>query len=73
MLFFVRALREVWGQIARVLLASVTIFLIIVFYLIFFSYAGHILFANNELDSGFSDLWNSGFTVFVMFTLSTYP
>ena len=46
-LFFVRAIREVWIQFVQVVIASVPVFAIILAYLILFTIVFYILFANN--------------------------
>ena len=49
-LFFVRAIREVWVQFVQVVIASVPVFAIIFAYLILFTIIFYIQFANNTED-----------------------
>lgn len=72
-LFFVRAIREVWIQFIQVLAVSVPIFAIIMAYFIIYTLIGFIMFANHGEDSSFSDLITSLYTVFILFTVSNYP
>ena len=72
-LFFVRAIREVWIQFVQVVIKSVPVFAIILAFLILFTIIFYILFANNENDESFASLNLSCYTVFVMFTVSNYP
>jgi hypothetical protein len=73
LLFFIRSLREVWVQIFKVMMSSAALFMIIFAYIIFFSFVGYVLFANNQEDSSFGDLFSSVYTVFILFTVSNYP
>lgn len=71
-LFFVRAIREVWIQFIQVLAVSVPIFTIILAYFIIYTIVGFIMFANST-DGAFGDLLESLYTVFILFTISNYP
>lgn len=72
-LFFVRAIREVWIQFVQVVIASVPVFAIIFAYLILFTIVFYILFANNQDDQSFATMQQSSYTVFILFTVSNYP
>ena len=72
-LFFVRAIREVWIQFMQVVIASVPVFAIIGAYLILFTIIFYITFANDTNDDSFVTLGNSSYTVFILFTVSNYP
>lgn len=72
-LFFVRAIREVWVQFVQVVIASVPVFAIIFAYLILFTIIFYIQFANNTEDQSFRTLNTSIYTVFILFTVSNYP
>lgn len=72
-LFFVRAIREVWIQFIQVLAVSVPIFAIILAYFIIYTIIGFIMFANHTEDNSFSDLIEALYTVFILFTVSNYP
>ena len=75
LLFFVRAIREVWIQFIQVVIASVPVFAFIFAYLILFIIIGFILFANfaSPDADAFSTIMDSMYTVFILFTVSNYP
>jgi len=73
LIFFIRAIREVWIQFSMVMVRSVPVFVIIIAYFVLFVMIGFILFANNDYDSSFSTINSSMYTVFVLFTVSNYP
>ena len=73
LLFFVRAIREVWLSFIHVVIASAPVFAIIFAYFILFIIVGFILFANFEQDDSFATLNDSMYTVFILFTVSNYP
>ena len=72
-LFFVRAIREVWIQFLQVVVKSVPVFAIIFAYFILYILTGFIFFANSELSEDFSTINNAMYTVFILFTVSNYP
>lgn len=73
LLFFVRAIREVWLQFMQVLGASVPIFMIIIAYFLIYIIVGFIFFANSEAADSFQTINESMYTVFILFTVSNYP
>ena len=75
LLFFVRAIREVWIQFIQVVISSVPVFAFIFAYLILFIIIGFILFANfaSPDADAFSTIMDSMYTVFILFTVSNYP
>lgn len=73
MLAFIRNLREVWIQIAKVVLGSLSLFLIVFCFMLFFSLLGYALFSHNLLDNSFADPFSSLYSVFGMFTEANYP
>lgn len=52
-LFFIRAIREIWIQFSIVMIKSVPVFIIMLSYFILFVIIGFILFANNEAANDF--------------------
>lgn len=50
LLFFIRAIREVWIQIIKVLISSVPVFVIIIAFIVVSCYAAYILFGSNGND-----------------------
>lgn len=72
-LFFIRAIREIWIQFSIVMIKSVPVFIIMLSYFILFVIIGFILFANNESDKSFFTINESMYTVFILFTVSNYP
>ena len=73
LLFFVRAIREVWVSFIHVVIASAPVFAIIFAYFVLFIIVGFILFANFSYDDSFATLNDSMYTVFILFTVSNYP
>lgn len=73
LLAFIRNLREVWIQIAKVVLGSLSMFIIVFCFLLLFSLLGYALFSNNKLDDSFADPFSSLYSVFGMFTEANYP
>ena len=64
LLYFIRAIREVWIQIFKVLVLSFPIKIIIETFLIVSCYAAYILFGSNQSDKSFDNLSTSLYTVF---------
>ena len=73
LLFFVRAIREVWLQFMQVLGASVPIFAIIMAYFVIYIIVGFIFFANSQASDSFITINEATYTVFILFTVSNYP
>lgn len=75
--FFIRTLREQWRQIFMVVFDSTQIMVIIVSFIMFFSFIGFILFSssNNEYPENdyFENIPGSIFNVYVLFTTSNFP
>ena len=72
-LFFIRAIREVWIQFTKVLIKSVPVFIIILAYFLIFVIIGFILFGQNTDNLAFATITSSMYTVFILFTVSNYP
>ena len=72
-LFFIRAIREIWIQFTKVLIKSVPVFIIILAYFLLFVLIGFILFGQNTDNLAFSTITSSMYTVFILFTVSNYP
>lgn len=73
LLFFIRAIREIWIQFTKVLIKSVPVFIIILAYFLLFVLIGFILFGQNTDNLAFSTITSSMYTVFILFTVSNYP
>ena len=73
LLFFVRAIREVWIQFMQVVMFSVPVFVIIFAYFVIFILVGFIFFANSTASESFTSINESMYTVFILFTVSNYP
>jgi len=77
-IMFVRAVRECWVRIFNVMWQSSSVFMIILIYLVLWSYIGYILFSNkdsnnSDLNGQFLDLPRSFATMAILFTVSNYP
>ena len=72
-IFFVRAIREVWSQFMNVMVKSVPVFGILIAFFVMYTITGFILFANSEKSSDFATMNDSSYTIFIMFTISNYP
>jgi hypothetical protein len=73
LLSYIRNLREVWIQIAKVVYGSATMFIIVLCFLIFYSLLGYALFSSNKLDESFGDPFSALYTSFGMYTEANYP
>jgi hypothetical protein len=49
LVIFVRSLRTYWTRIAKVVLGSITMLIILIFYVLFFGLLGFILFPENAI------------------------
>ena len=63
-LFFIRAIREVWIQIIKVLIASFPVLIICMAFIVVSCYAAYILFGSNPENDSFENLPSSLYTVF---------
>lgn len=70
---FIRNLREVWIEIAKVIYGSLTIFVIVLCFLLFYSLLGYTLFSANQLSDSFADPFPALYSAFGMYTESSYP
>jgi hypothetical protein len=73
LLVFIRRLREVWKQIAQVIVGSSAVFIIIFCFILFFSFLGYAIFQSNSYSHAFVDPFSALYTVFITFTVSNYP
>lgn len=73
---FIRSLRESWKRIMLVIWDSLSIMIIILSYITFFSLLGFTLFSNDGYTDPaeyFEDIPSTMFNVYVMFTTSNFP
>jgi len=76
LVIFVRSLRTYWKRIAKVVLGSITMMIILIFYVLFFGLLGFILFAKNDKfdeNKSYSSITFSIFNTYALFTTTSFP
>ena len=76
LVIFVRSLRTYWTRIAKVVLGSITMIIIMTFYVLFFGLFGFILFPENakfDNNKSYSSITYSIFNTYALFTTTSFP